>query len=82
MTQKALPETRGAHMDLGESSHLGGAIPGALPDLPAKLAGKGLFPAPKVAAGTRASGHKKSPGEAIPVLILYPPLDKHVLSTY
>lgn len=48
-----------------------------MPGLPEKLAGEGLFP-----AGTGASGHKKSPGEAIQALILHLALDKHVLSTY
>ena len=65
MTQKALPETQRAHMDMGESSHLEGAVMGTLPVLPEKLAGKGLFPVPRVVAGTRAFGHKKSHGEAI-----------------
>lgn len=51
VTQKALPETRRGHMDLGESSHLEGAVKGTLPVLPAKLAGKGLLPAVRVAAG-------------------------------
>lgn len=60
-------------MDVGKSSHLEGAFTGTLPVLPAKLAGRGLFPALRVVAGTRAFGHKRSHGEAIQALILHPP---------